>query len=76
MPTDNPRIQVMLDSETSGLLATLATRRHRSISATAADLIRESLELQEDKALSRHGDARVGAALEADTWSSHDEAWQ
>lgn len=73
MPTDNPRIQVMLDPETSGLLTNLASQQHRSVSATASDLIREALELHEDRLLSRHGDARFAAAK---NWISHEDAWK
>jgi hypothetical protein len=72
MPTKNPCIQVMLDHETNGLLANLAAARHRSLSAVAADLIREALELEEDRLLSAHGEARLAATRE---WVSHDAAW-
>ncbi len=73
MTTDNPRIQVMLDAETNGLLAGLAARQHRSVSATAAELIREALELHEDVLLSRHADERFAAAKK---WVSHRDAWK
>ncbi len=73
MPTENPRIQVMLDAKTNGLLANLAARSERSVSATAAELIREALELHEDIVLSRHGDARFS---EADAWVDHADIWQ
>ena len=72
MATDNPRIQVMLDKDIGGLLANLAARRGTSLSATAAALIREGLALQEDMALSTHGDARV---RETETWLSHQDVW-
>ena len=73
MATDNPRIQVMLDAETNGLLASFAAQQERSISATAAELIREALELHEDVLLSKHADARFKAAKK---WISHGEAWK
>lgn len=73
MPTGNPRIQVMLDAETDGLLASLAAQQERSISATAATLIREALELHEDLLLSKHGDARVAKTKK---WVSHADAWK
>jgi predicted transcriptional regulator len=72
MPTENPRLQVMLDHETQGLLARLAAAQHRSMSAIAADLIRDALDIQEDHLLSRHGDARLAATQ---NWVSHDAAW-
>ena len=70
MSAKNPRIQVTLDHETSDLLSLLALSRHRSISAVAADLIREALDLQE--VLAAHGDARLVATQD---WVGHDEAW-
>jgi predicted DNA-binding protein len=73
MATDNPRIQVMLDTETNGLLANLAGQQKRSISATAAELIREALELHEDMLLAKHGDERFKATKK---WVSHDDAWK
>jgi hypothetical protein len=73
MATDNPRIQVMLDEETHALLSNLAGRQRRSISSTAADLIREALELHEDILLSKHGDARIAAAKK---WVRHEDAWK
>ncbi len=73
MATDNPRIQVMLDARTSGLLANFAAQQERSISATAAELIREALELHEDILLSKHADERFAHAK---TWVNHDEAWK
>jgi hypothetical protein len=73
MATENPRIQVMLDAETNGLLAQFATQHNRSISATAAELIREALELHEDILLSKHADERFGNTKK---WISHDDAWK
>lgn len=73
MPTERPRIQVMLDSETNGLLASLAEQQNRSMSATAAELIREALELHEDMLLSKHADERLASTQE---WVSHEDAWK
>ncbi len=73
MPTDNPRIQVMLDLETSRLLSRMASQMDRSVSATAADLIREALELHEDAMLSKRGDARM---RQTKSWVSHDQVWK
>ncbi|MFP5468205.1 MAG: hypothetical protein ACLGGZ_00520 [Alphaproteobacteria bacterium] len=63
----------MLDDETNALLSTLAGQQRRSISATAADLIREALELHEDILLSKHGDARFTSKKK---WISHEDAWK
>ncbi|MFZ5912790.1 MAG: hypothetical protein ACOY17_01070 [Pseudomonadota bacterium] len=73
MAADNPRIQVMLDEETNALLSDLAGRQQRSISSTAASLIREALELHEDILLSKHADARYSAAQK---WVKHEDAWK
>jgi hypothetical protein len=73
MATENPRIQVMLDAETNGLLAHFAAQKNRSLSATAAELIREALELHEDAALSKHADGRF---TDVKTWVSHKDAWK
>ena len=73
MATDNPRIQVMLDQETNGLLANFAAQQQRSVSATAAELIREALELHEDILLSRHADERFASAKK---WVGHKDAWK
>lgn len=73
MATENPRIQVMLDAETNGLLVNFAAQQDRSISATAAALIREALELHEDILLSKYADDRFAAATK---WVSHDDAWK
>ena len=62
----------MLDEETNVLLSTLAGRQRRSISSTAASLIREALELHEDILLSKHGDARFASGKK---WISHEDAW-
>lgn len=72
MATDNPRIQVMLDAETNALLTRFAAQQERSLSSTAAALIREALELNEDVLLSAHADERFASAK---TWVSHDDAW-
>lgn len=73
MSTDNPRIQVMLDTETNGLLANFAAQQNRSISSAAAGLIREALEIHEDMLLSKHADERFSAAKK---WVSHSDAWK
>jgi hypothetical protein len=73
MATENPRIQVMIDAETNSLLINFAAQQNRSISATAAELIREALELHEDILLSKHADDRFARTTE---WVSHDDAWK
>ena len=67
-----PRIQVTLDEQSSGLLSVLAEVRHVSKSAMAALLIREALELEEDKALSALSERRL---KQTKGWVSHADAW-
>lgn len=73
MPTERPRIQVTLDDDTSGLLSTLADKYNKSVSSTAADLIRKALELNEDLYLSEISNKRI--AEDNGERSSHEEAW-
>lgn len=72
MPTQRPRVQVTLDTQTGALLAAFADMQDVSVSSAAADLIKEALELHEDMALSKWGDKRL---REAKKWVSHEEAW-
>ena len=72
MPTENPRIQVTLDDMTLELLKKLAKIQDKSNSSCAASLIKEALELYEDKVLSRLADERIENHEE---WVSHEEVW-
>ena len=74
MPTDRPRIQVTLDNDTNGLLATLAKKQDQSVSATAATLIRDALELHEDMLFSDISNGRIAA--DDGERVSHDDAWK
>ena len=73
MPTDRPRIQVTLDDKINGMLAMLAEQKNTSMSAIAAELIEEALELHEDIILSKHADERFEAVKK---WYSHEDAWK
>ena len=73
MSTVKPRIQVTLDDDTNAMLACFAKQHDSSMSSVAADLIRQALELYEDKALSKLGDKRWEKATR---WYSHEEAWK
>jgi predicted DNA-binding protein len=72
MTIDQSDVHIRLDDETRDLLVNLAAHQKQSISATAAELIREALELHEDVLLSRHADERAKAT---NKWVSHDDAW-
>lgn len=73
MATDKTRIQVFLDDETNGLLSLLADEHKRSLSRTAAELIKEALELREDRILSDLSQQRI----EQDDGKryNHEDAW-
>ena len=72
MPTEHPRIQVTLDDVTHGLLSNLACKHEESKSACAASLIREALELHEDRKLSALSDSRHKNTKK---WINHEDAW-
>ena len=73
MATDKPRIQVLLDEETNGLLASLANEQNRSLSMTAADLIKEALELRDDRIFSDISNQRIEE--DDGVRYSHEDAW-
>ena len=73
MTTNNPRIQVMLDPDTSNILSNIANEQNQSMSLTAANLIKKALELSEDSLLSNHGDNRFN---KAEKWTDHQDAWK
>ena len=66
-------IEVMLDKESNEQLSKMALKNRQSLSATAANLIKEALERHEDHLLSRHGDQRVE---DTHQWIGHNDAWQ
>jgi hypothetical protein len=72
MTTHTPRLQITLDEKTLGLLSLMADQEHVSKSSCAAILIREALELREDRALSELADSRYRKST---AWHSHKDAW-
>lgn len=73
MTTKHPRLNITLDDQYMGVLARMARREQKSLSATARDLILQALELQEDHALSQFAAERDG---EKTRWRPHDAAWK
>lgn len=73
MATKHPRLNVTLSPEQMGLLALLAKKEDKSLSAIAGKLIEEAMEMHEDLYLSK-------LAAERDTpdtvWISHEDAWK
>jgi hypothetical protein len=58
MPTKLPRLNVVLDAETDKYLGKLAKKEGVSKSRKARDLLREALELYEDRYWSRAAEER------------------
>lgn len=73
MPTSNPRLNVVLDRELQKDLKLAAKRRGKSVSAVAADLLRDALERDEDLFLSRLADKREKNVRR---WHSHEDVWK
>lgn len=59
MPAKNPRINIVCEPPLYYEISQLAEAEGTSLSATAHDLIREALELREDRALSALADQRA-----------------
>jgi plasmid stability protein len=73
MPATNPRLNVVLDRELQKDLRLAAKRRGKSLSAVAADLLRDALERDEDMMLARLADKREKSVKR---WHSHDDVWK
>jgi plasmid stability protein len=73
MPTANPRVNVVLDRELQKDLRLAAKRRGKSVSAVAADLLRDALDRDEDLFLSRLADKRERSVRR---WHGHEEVWK
>jgi len=59
MTTIRPRVQVTLDDDTNNRLSRLAEQNAVSVSATAAGLIRQALDINQDIYLSEISDKRL-----------------
>ena len=75
MPTKNPRLNVVLDAGLHATLKRLARSEQISLSLKARDLIREALEMHEDRywadaAETREKTSRTRKLL------SHDRVWE
>ena len=73
MPTSNPRVNVVLDRELQKDLRLVAKQRGKSVSAAAADLLRDALERDEDLFLARLSERREKTSKRT---YSHTEAWK
>lgn len=59
MPTKNPRINVVCEQPLYYELNTIAAAENTSVSSLAHELIKEALELREDRALAAVADSRA-----------------
>ena len=75
MPTQNPRINVVLDNALYKNIQLLAEKDSVSMSAKVRDLIKEALEIQEDMTLSAFAEERE-ETLETAGILSHEEVWK
>ncbi len=73
MPTAHPRVNVVLDRELQRDLKLAAKRRGKSVSAAAADLLRDALDRDEDLFLARLAEKRE---KNVKRWASHQEVWK
>ena len=74
MPTENPRINIVLDKSLYQNVRSLAQRDNVSLSAKAKALIQEALEIQEDIALSDLAEKREKAWDNSEALT-HDGVW-
>jgi len=59
MPTSNPRINIVCEEKLYYEISSIAKAEKTSLSTTALRLIREALELREDRALAAIADERA-----------------
>jgi hypothetical protein len=75
MPTKNPRINISVDQPLYAIMQGLAMERGISMSMLARDLIKESLEMQEDAALSEFAEKRE-KSFDPASALHHEEVWK
>ena len=74
MPTQNPRINIVLDNSLYQNVQLLAKKDNVSLSAKVRDLLKEALEIQEDIALSGFAEEREKSRNDAKALT-HDDVW-
>jgi len=74
MPTINPRVNVVLEKPMYDSIRRLAKRDKVSLSLKVRDLVKEALEMEEDRALTALADRRE-RTYNASTALSHEQAW-
>ena len=74
MPTQNPRVNVVLDNFLYQNVRLLAEKDNVSLSAKVRDLLKEALEIQEDIALSAFAGKREKSWNDSKALT-HDDVW-
>jgi len=74
MPTQNPRINIVLDNFLYQNIRLLAKKDNVSLSAKVRDLLKEALEIQEDIALSGFAEEREKSWNDSKALT-HDDVW-
>ncbi len=74
MPTQNPRINIVLENFLYQNIRLLAKKDNVSLSAKVRDLLKEALEIQEDVALSRFAEEREKSWNDSKALT-HDDVW-
>jgi len=74
MPTENPRVNIVVEPPLYGLMHDLAQAEGLSLSALARDLIREALELREDVSLATLAEER-DCSFDRKKSLSHKQVW-
>jgi hypothetical protein len=73
MPTQNPRFNITVDSNTAAVLTALSKHEHKSVASVARELILEALERREDQFLSNLAEKRDTKRSKA---IKHDDVWK
>ena len=74
MPTQNPRINIVIDNFLYQNVRLLAKKDNVSLSAKVRDLLKEALEVQEDIALSGFAEEREKSWNDSKALT-HDDLW-
>lgn len=75
MPTNNPRVNIVVEQTMYSVIHDLADIEGVSMSTIARDLIREAIELREDAALSALADKRLNT-FDRKKALSHNDIWE
>ena len=73
MPTKNPRLNVVLNTELHETIARIAEKEGKSLSVVAKELLEDAIEKHEDMLLSQMAMKRESHSKKT---VSHDKAWK